>query len=70
MGHPVGYLLIYVKNKNFEDRWKGYKAYLSEFTTFEDTEISDVANIKVGKNKIQDKIIYHLFINFYSHGGD
>jgi cob(I)alamin adenosyltransferase len=66
MGHSVGYLLIYVKNQNFEERWKGYKAYLSEFSTFEDTNISDVSNIKVGKNQIDDKIIYHIFINFYN----
>ncbi len=66
MGHSTGYMLIYVDNKKFEDRWKGYKKYLSEFTTFEDTNISDVSNIKVGKNCIDDKIIYHIFINFYS----
>ena len=66
MGHSVGYMLIYVKNKNFKDRWNGYKTYLSEFTTFEDTDISDVSNIKVGKSKEDDKLIYHLFINFYS----
>ena len=66
MGHSTGYMLIYVDNKNFEDRWEGYKKYLSEFTTFEDTNISDVSNIKVGKNCIDDKIIYHIFINFYS----
>ena len=50
----------------FEDRWEGYKKYLSEFTTFEDTNISDVSNIKVGKSKTKDKEIYHIFINFYS----
>jgi hypothetical protein len=66
MGHPIGYMLIYVKNKNFEDRWNGYKKYLSECTTFKDTNISDVSNIKVGKSEEDDKLIYHLFINFYS----
>jgi len=67
MGHSVGYILIYVKNKNFQDRWNGYTTYLSEFTNIEDTNINDVSNIKVGKNNIKDKIIYHIFINFYSN---
>jgi len=66
LGHSTGYMLIYIKNKNFEDRWSGYIAYLSKFTDFEDTDISDVSNIKIGKSKENGKIIYHLFINFHS----
>jgi len=71
VGNSVNFILVYSKTKNFDDLWQKYIEY-NGFESFIDTkdEYSQKANVRVGISEYGKMKVYHLFINFYSHGGD
>lgn len=71
VGNEVNFILVYSKTKNFDNLWAKYVEY-DGFDNFEDTEdkYSKKKNIRVGISKYGEMMIYHLFINFYSHRED
>jgi len=71
VGNSVNFVLVYSKTRNFNDLWEKYIEY-DGFDNFVDTkdEHSQKDNVRVGISKYEKMQIYHLFINFHSHGGD
>jgi len=69
--NEVNFVLIYSKVKNFDELWNKYIEF-DGFENFVDTqdEYSQKDNIRVGVSEYKRMKVYHLFINFYSYGGD
>jgi len=68
-GNEVNFILVYSKTKNFDELWKKYIEF-DGFDSFVDTQdkYSQKDNVRVGISEYKNIKIYHLFINFYSHG--
>ena len=81
IGHEFNFIVVYAEAKDFVSFWKNYNIYLNKLNSkqefintypllsFDDTSISDKANLKIGlaKHKREDKIvkIYHIVVNMY-----
>jgi len=71
VGNKVNFVLVYSKTKNFDELWAKYIEF-DGFNNFVDTqdEYSQKDNVRVGVSEYKRMKVYHLFINFYSHGGE
>ena len=71
VGNRVNFVLVYSKTKKFDELWEKYIDF-DGFKNFVDTQnkYSQKENVRVGISEYKRMKIYHLFINFYSHGED
>lgn len=69
VGNSINFILVYSKTKKFDDLWQKYIDY-DKFDNFVNTKnkYSQKDNVRVGFSEYNRMKIYHLFINFYSHG--
>lgn len=68
-GNQTNFVLIYSKAKEFENLWIKYREFFkNSFSGFidESEKESKKSNIKVGVTKINDRMCFHIFINFFS----
>ncbi len=62
VGNSHNYMLVYVKEDNFDNAWSKYTSYFNDFQILE----SEKRSLKIGETVVNNMKIIHLFINFSS----